>query len=120
MDWQLGTMWPALRIAFLVLTRTPEPERNYQAILNGYQETNRLLGMLDQTLAKQRYCAGNQFQIGDIVLALCVTRRILLQKTFPQQTGERADLENIGEWLKRLEKETHYNDIVERELNIVK
>lgn len=120
MDWQLGTMWPALRIAFLGLTRTPEAERNNQAILKSYQETNRLLGMLDQTLAKQNYCAGNQFQIGDIVLALCVSRWILLHKTFPQQTGERADLQNIDVWLRRLEAETHLSDIVEKELNIVK
>ncbi|BDT78037.1 glutathione S-transferase [Polynucleobacter yangtzensis] len=120
MDWQLGTMWPALRIAFLGLTRTPEAERNHQAILKGYQETNRLLGMLDQTLAKKNYCSGNQFQIGDIVLALCVSRWILLNKTFPQQTGERADLKNINAWLTRLEEETCLNDIAEKELNIVK
>ncbi len=120
MDWQLGTMWPALRIAFLGLTRTPEAERNHQAILKGYQETNRLLSMLDQTLAKQNYCSGNQFQIGDIVLALCVSRWILLNKTFPQQTGERADLKNIEVWLKRLEEETCLNAIAEKELNIVK
>jgi len=120
MDWQLGTMWPALRIAFLGLTRTPAPERNYDAILKSYQETNRLLGLLDQTLAEQNYCSGNQFQIGDIVLGLCVSRWILLHKTFPQETGERANLKNIDAWLKRLEEETCFNDIAEKELNIVK
>jgi glutathione S-transferase len=120
MDWQLGTMWPALRIAFLGLTRTPEPERNYDAILKGYQEASRLLGLLDQTLAKQSYCSGNQFQIGDIVLALCVSRWILLQKTFPKETGVRTNLKNIDAWLKRLEEETCFNDIAEKELNIVK
>jgi glutathione S-transferase len=119
-DWQLGTMWPALRIAFLGLTRTSEAERNHQAIPKGYQATNRLLGMLDQTLAKQNYCSGNQFQPGDIVLALCVSRWILLNKTFPQQTGGRTDLKNIDVWLKRLEEETCINDIAEKELNIVK
>ncbi|MBU3638106.1 glutathione S-transferase family protein [Polynucleobacter sp. AP-RePozz3-80-G7] len=120
MDWQLGTMWPALRIAFLGLTRTPEVERQYESILKGYQETNRLLGLLDQTLSKQSYCAGNQFQPGDIVLALCVSRWILLNQAFPQQTGERAPLKNIDAWLQRLEIETYFNDIVEKELNIVK
>ena len=120
MDWQLGTMWPALRVAFLGLTRTPEAERNYQAILKGYQETNRLLVMLDATLAKQNYCSGNQFQIGDIVLALCVSRWILLHNNFPQQTGERAILKNIDTWLKRLEEETCLHEIIEKELNIVK
>lgn len=120
MDWQLGTMWPALRISFLGLTRTPEPERKYDAILKSYQETNRLLGLLDQTLVKQSYCSGNQFQIGDIVLALCVSRWILLQKTFPKETGERANLKNVDAWLKRLEEETYFNEIAEKELNIIK
>jgi glutathione S-transferase len=120
MDWQLGTMWPALRIAFLGLTRTPESERNHDAILKAYQETNRLLRLLDQTLAKQSYCSGNQFQLGDIVLALCVSRWNMLHKTFPQQTGERADLKNIDAWMRRLEVETRFNDIAEKELNIVK
>ena len=120
MDWQLGTMWPALRIAFLGLTRTPEAERNYDAILKGYQETNRLLGMLDQTLAKQNYCSGKQFQLGDIVLALCVSRWIMLNQSFPQHTGDRANLKNVDAWLMRLEKETCFNDITEKELNIVK
>ena len=120
MDWQLGTMWPALRIAFLGLTRTPEAERQYESILKGYQETNRLLGLLDQTLSKQSYCAGNQFQPGDIVLALCVSRWILLNQTFPKHTGERAPLKNIDAWMQRLENETCFNDIVEKELNIVK
>ena len=76
--------------------------------------------MLDQVLAKQNYCSGNQFQIGDIVLALCISRWILLHKTLPQQTGERADFKNIDTWLTRLEKETYLNDIAEKELNIVK
>ncbi|QWD60060.1 glutathione S-transferase family protein [Polynucleobacter sp. MWH-UH35A] len=120
MDWQLGTMWPALRIAFLGLTRTPESERNYQAISKAYQETNRLLGLLDQTLAKQNYCSGNQFQTGDIVLALCVSRWMMLHNTFPEQTGERANLEHINAWMKRLEEETCFNEIAEKELNIVK
>jgi len=120
MDWQLGTMWPALRIAFLGLTRTPHSERNYEAIQKGYQETNRLLGLLDRTLSKQKFCAGDQFQIADIVLALCVSRWILLNKTFPRETGQRAELKNIAAWLERLEKETCFNDIVEKELNIVK
>ena len=120
MDWQLGTMWPALRIAFLGLTRTPESERKYESILKAYQQANKLLELLDQTLAKQSYCSGNQFQIGDIVLALCVSRWIMLQKNFPQHTGERADLKNIDTWMRRIEAETCFNDIAEKELNIVK
>ncbi len=120
LDWQLGTMWPALRVAFLGLTRTPEAERNDVAIQKAYQNTNQLLGLLDQTLSTQPYCSGNQFHIGDIALGLSVSRWILLNNTFPKQTGARADLKNIDAWLKRLEKETCFNDIAEKELNIFK
>ncbi|MES2586313.1 MAG: glutathione S-transferase N-terminal domain-containing protein [Pseudomonadota bacterium] len=120
MDWQLGTMWPSLRIAFLGLTRTPEHERNYETIRKAYQDTNTLLALLDQQLANQHYCSGNAFHIGDIPLALCVSRWMLLNQTFPEQTGSRLALHNIEAWMQRLEAETQYSIVAEKELNIVK
>ena len=120
LDWQLGTMWPILRIVFLGLTRTPEEKRNQAGIQKAFQDTNELLSVLDKTLSKQPYCSGSQFNTGDIALALCANRWILLNKTFPQETGARANLKNIDAWLKRLEEETCYSDIAEKELNIVK
>ena len=120
MDWQLGTMWPALRIVFLGLTRTPENERNYVVIQKAYQDTNMLLAMLDQKLADQTYCSGNAFHIGDIPLALCVSRWILLNQTFPDKTGPRLPLHNIDAWMQRIEENTQYQVVAEKELNIVK
>ena len=120
LDWQVGTLWPTLRPAFMGLTRTPEADRNYVAIQNAYQETNQLFSLLDQALANQNYCAGNSFHIGDIALALCVSRWILLNQTFPEKTGARPELKNIDAWLKRLEEQTCFNDIAEKELNIIK
>lgn len=120
LDWQLGTMWPVLRIPFLGLTRVPEAERNYVAIQKSYQEANDLLSLLDQTLANQLYCSGNRFHIGDIALALCVGRWILLHQAFPEKTGPRPNLKHLEAWLKRLGTETHFNTIAEKELNIIK
>lgn len=120
MDWQLGTMWPNLRVAFLGLTRTPEGERNYAVIHKAYQDTNALLALLDQQLTNQRYCSGDSFNIGDIPLALCVSRWILLNETFPEQTGARLSLKNVEAWMQRLEVETQYSVVAEKELNIVK
>ena len=120
MDWQLGTMWPSLRIAFLGLTRTPENERNYAVIHKAYQDTNALLALLDEQLANQPYCSGDSFHIGDIPLALCVSRWILLNETFPEQTGPRLPLHNIEAWMKRIATETKYSVVAEKELNIVK
>jgi len=120
LDWQVGTLWPALRAPFLGLTRVPENERKYDAIKKGYQDTNNLLELLDTVLANQNYCSGKQFHISDIALGLCVARWILVDETFPEKTGGRIKLKNIDAWLKRLETETLFNEIVEKQLNIIK
>jgi glutathione S-transferase len=119
MDWQVGTLWPTLRPAFLGLTRVPEPQRDYAAIKNAYQDTNQLFALLDQTLASQAYCSGKEFHIGDIVLALCVHRWMLLNESFAEQTGARADLKNIERWLNQIKAETHFEEFAEKELNII-
>ena len=120
MDWQLATFWPTLRTTFLGLTRTPEAERNYDVLHQCYQETNKTLGLLDQVLETQAYCSGNQFNIGDIVVALGVHRWILLNDTFPEKTGPRSELKNVERWLKQLRSETYFGDFADKELNIVK
>jgi glutathione S-transferase len=113
-------MWPPLRGSFLGLTRTHEAERNYAAIKKGYQDTNTHLAMLDEILSKQSFCSGDQFHIGDIPLGLCVNRWTLLHQVFPEKTGPKANLIHIAQWLKRLEDQTHYSEIAEKELNVVK
>ena len=120
LDWQLTTLWPPLRGAFLGLTRTPEAERDYDAIYQGYQATNQTLKLLDDILEKQSYCSGQQFHIGDIVLALGVHRWVLLHQAFPEKTGLKTELKNIALWLQQLENETCFNDFADKALNIVK
>ena len=119
MDWQVGTLWPALRPTFIGLTRVPEAERDYVGIQKAYQDTNQLFSSLDHTLGSYAYCSGEQFQIGDIVLSLCVHRWILLNVFFPRETGARADLKNIDRWLKQLKTDTHFQEFAEKELNII-
>jgi len=119
MDWQVGTLWPVLRPTFIGLTRVPEAEQDHARIQKAYQDTNQLFALLNQTLESQAYCSGEQFHIGDIVLALCVHRWILLNETFPKQTGERTNLKNINRWLKQLEGETYFQEFAEKELNII-
>ena len=119
MDWQVGTLWPVLRPTFIGLTRVPEAEQDHAGIQKAYQDTNQLFALLNQTLESKTYCSGEQFHIGDIVLALCVHRWILLNETFPKQTGERANLKNINRWLKQLEAETYFQEFAEKELNII-
>lgn len=120
MDWQLATFWPPLRATFLGLTRTAEKDRDYDAIYKGYQTTNQTLGLIDNILSAQAYCSGDQFNIGDIVVALGAHRWILLNDTFPEKTGPRSDLKNVDRWLKQLRTETHFGEFADKELNIVK
>ena len=120
MDWQLSTMWPPLRVALLGLTRTLEADRNYALIKSSYQEADSFLALLDQQLSTHSYCAGEQFSLGDIPLALCVSRWILLHQTFPEKTGPRSQLNNTDEWMKRIATETKYSVVEEKALNIVK
>jgi glutathione S-transferase len=120
MDWQLGTMWPPLRVAVLGLTRVPEADRNYELIKRSYQEADSWLVLLDQHLENNSFCSGEQFNIGDIPLALCVSRWDLLHKAFPEKTGPRSQLVNIDKWMKRIATETKYSIVEEKSLNIVK
>jgi len=120
MDWQLATLWPPLRTAFLGLTRTPEKDRDYDAIYKGYQATNKTLGLLDNILSSQDYCSGNQFHLGDIVVALGVHRWVLLNDTFAEKTGPRSELKNVERWLKQLHSQTRFSEFADKELNIVK
>jgi glutathione S-transferase len=48
-----------------------------------------------------------------------VHRWILLNETFPKQTGLRTDLKNIERWVKQLQAETHFQEFAEKELNII-
>jgi glutathione S-transferase len=119
MDWQVGTLWPVLRPAFIGLTRTPAADQNLGLILKSYQKTNQLFEVLDQTLASQAFCSGEQFHLGDIVLSLCVHRWILINNAFAKETGPRANLQNINRWLDRVKSETHFKEFAEKELNII-
>jgi glutathione S-transferase len=113
LDWQLSTLWPALRIPFLGLTRVPEAERDYLAIHKAFQESNRLLGILDAVLSKQSYCSGSNFHLGDIALTLCVKRWYMLSDQYPDKTGPRAELHHIARWYDQICKSTQLTKAVE-------
>ena len=119
MDWQVGTLWPVLRPAFIGLTRVPAAEQNHELILKSYQETNQLFEVLDQALSSQAFCSGEKFHLGDIVLSLCVHRWILINDTFANETGPRANLQNIDRWLNQIKSETRFQEFAEKELNII-
>jgi glutathione S-transferase len=105
MDWKLSTLWPTLRIAFLGLMRTPEPERNYEAIKKSFADADKLLGMIDITLADKPYLSGQSFDLGDMCLALGVNRWISLSNLRPD-ICPRTDYKNIAKWYQQIQEKT--------------
>jgi glutathione S-transferase len=44
---------------------------------------------------------------------------MLINETFPKQTGSRANLKNLERWLNQLKAETQFVAFAEKELNII-
>jgi len=113
MDWQIRTLWPSLRVPFLGLTRVPEDERDYSAIKNAFQESNRLLGIFDGVLANQAFCSCSKFNLGDINIALCVKRWIMLADQYPDKTGPRTELIHLKRWYEMICANTQFTKATE-------
>jgi glutathione S-transferase len=69
MDWQQTTLNPAGREAFIQLVRTPEPQRNAQAVAASAAATAPLLALLDAHLSRQGFMAGERLTMADIPVA---------------------------------------------------
>ena len=113
MDWQISTLWPSLRVPFLGLTRVPEEERDYSAIKNAFQESNRLLSIFDGVLANQAFCSCSKFNLGDINIALCVKRWIMLADQYPDKTGPRTELIHLKRWYEMICANTQFTKATE-------
>jgi glutathione S-transferase len=74
MDWQLSTLIRPVSIVFVSLIRTPEAQRDPQAIAAAAAEAQTALALLDRHLAAQPFVAGPQFSMGDIPLGATVHR----------------------------------------------
>ncbi|HEY4071971.1 MAG TPA: glutathione S-transferase family protein [Herbaspirillum sp.] len=98
MDWALVTLWPALRVTYLGLTRTPKEQQDMPMIVKHYQDTTKLLALLDGVLADRAYCTGDTFTVGDIALACAVDRWVKLPAMFPEILGELPVLSALMAW----------------------
>lgn len=102
MDWAQTTLWISLRLAFLGLTRTPEAQWDLPAVNKAYQDSSRALLVLENVLARQAYCAGQQFTMGDIALGVTVHRWVWLAERYPQQLGQRPELPSVMRWYREI------------------
>ncbi|MFT4064064.1 glutathione S-transferase family protein [Paraburkholderia sp.] len=108
MDWQLGTLWATLRIAFLGLTRTPENQRNYDAIRASHQQSARLLGIADRVLDTQPFLALDRFTVADIGVALAAQRWFMLAEKFPERLDAVPAVPALERWLKTVTQRPAY------------
>ena len=99
MDWQLGTLWPTLRVAFLGLTRTPEPRRDYGAIRASFADAARLLRIVDERLQTQNYLALQRFTLADIGVALAAHRWYGLNDRCRASLASQPDMPALARWL---------------------
>jgi glutathione S-transferase len=84
MDWQISTLWPSLRVPFLGLT-----------------------------LVDQAFCSGYKFNLGDITIALCVKRWIMLADQYPDKTGPRTELIHLKRWYEMICANTQFTKATE-------
>ncbi|MEW9586374.1 glutathione S-transferase family protein [Paraburkholderia sp. DGU8] len=110
MDWQLATLWGTLRVAFLGLTRTPESQRNYDAIRKAHADAGRMLAIVDKVLSAQAYIAGAEFTVADIGLCLSAHRWFSLADKFGQVLEPGPMLPSVIKWHRNLSSRQAFKD----------
>ena len=101
MDYQLGTLWPAFRAAFLGLVRTPPEGRDPDQIQASLESTAEALAILDAYLAGEDYVAGANLTVGDVALGSTVYRWLNMEI-------ERPEMPNLEAWHDRLSARPAY------------
>jgi glutathione S-transferase len=102
MDWQLGTLWATLRVAFLGLTRVPEAERDYDAITASHRDAARLLRIADGVLCNRQFLAQGRFTVADIGVALSAVRWFSLTEKFADVFEAYPEMPSLSAWLARV------------------
>ena len=95
MDWQQTTCSPMMFPVFWGLVRTPEAERDHDAINAGIERGYKVWGVLDRHLADRAFVAGDTFTMGDIPIGPQAHRWLNLVE-------ERPPMPNLEAWYQRL------------------
>ncbi len=105
MDWMQAFLLPAIFAAFWGLIRTPEEERDMDAIKNSSTETAKLFGILDAHLQGRDYMTGDAISIADIPVGALTYRWYGLDVEHPNYPALRA-------WYERLSQRTAFQEHV--------
>ena len=95
MDWQVTTLWAALRPLFFGYVRTPPEQRDAAALQAAQRSGEQALAILDCYLAGRAFVAGARFTMGDIPVGISVYRWTALPISRP-------DVPNVTRWYKNL------------------
>ena len=95
MDWQQTACAPMMIPVFWGLVRTPEAERDHDAINASIERGCEVWGMLDRRLANHAYVAGDTFTMGDIPIGPQAHRWFNLVE-------KRPPMPNLEAWYRRL------------------
>ena len=74
MDWQGTTMSPAMVPVFRTLIRSTQQKQNMKEIEKARKVLSEKIAIIDQTVAKNNFIAGETFSIGDIPLGIAAWR----------------------------------------------
>jgi len=92
-------------VLFMGLVRTPEAERDHQAIENSRAKTAEALRIVDSQLASRAFLAGDTLTIGDIPMGCSIWRWMALPI-------ERPKLPNVERWFNALTQRPAYKKVV--------
>ena len=95
MDWQQTACAPMMTPVFWGLVRTPEAERDHDAINAGIERGYKVWGVLDRHLADRDFVAGDSFTMGDIAIGPQAHRWFNLVE-------KRPPMPNLEAWYRRL------------------
>lgn len=110
MEWTHTTFWPAIRILFLGLIRTPPEQRDARALEESRLKTAEVLRVADGRLQTADYLAGETFTMGDIALGCSIWRWMALPI-------ERPALPGVQRWFESLARRPAYRQIVMQPLS---
>jgi glutathione S-transferase len=102
-DWSGTTFQPNIIGLFQNHWRTPEHQRNPDAIRNFLQRTENNLRLLDAGLGKRPYIAGAAFTLADIASGVHLYRYYTMGTPFPA-------LANVEAWYGRLQDRAAYRE----------
>lgn len=97
LDWELGTLAPAIHPVFWGLIRTPPEKRNEAAIAEAKVRLTDVFAVLDGQLGKQPYVAGDTLTLADIAMGNSAYRWFAFSMTRPEFPHLRAWYDRISQ-----------------------